>query len=944
MTTQSEQLLENNLMHQLTTLGYEQVAIPTEADLYSNLKEQLQIHNKLTFSENEFTKVLNHLNKGSIFEKAKTLRDKFQLTKDDGTTAYIEFINQDEWCQNQYQVTNQVTIKGKYENRYDVTILINGLPLVQIELKKRGLEIKEAFNQISRYQEHSFGAGMALFQYVQLFVISNGVNTKYFANNRNTSFKQTFYWSDDRNNRIASLSDFADAFLEKCKLSKMLTKYIVLHQTDKILMALRPYQFYAVEAIIDKVKNSTSNGYIWHTTGSGKTLTSFKASQIITQLPHIDKVVFVVDRNDLDYQTMKEFNNFKQGSVDSTSNTKVLVDQFTDPNTSLIVTTIQKLNTAISKSKYLAQMDAYKDKNVVFIFDECHRSQFGETHKKITQFFTQHQLFGFTGTPILAKNAASTDEGKKTTKDLFYECLHKYVITDAIRDENVLKFAIEYVGRYQKKDSANEIDIEVEAIDTKELLESDIRIEKIANYIINNHARKTHNKTFTGMFCVSSTDVLVKYYKAFKTLKAEGKHDLKIATIFSYAANEERDSDNGHIEDSHLDENAAISPLKRDLLESYINDYNQEFGCNYSTKDSKSFYNYYKDIAQRVKRKEIDILLVVNMFLTGFDSKSLNTLYVDKNLKYHGLIQAYSRTNRILNDKKSQGNIIAFRNLKNNTDDAIGLFSDKNASEDIIIPAYESQLERLNQAYEKLIALTPSPDSVNDLYNEEEELEFIKQFRELMRALNVLESFADFTFDDIALNAQEFNDFKSKYLDLHQKVKTNKQKEKVSILDEVDFELELIHRDEINVRYILQLLVKANKSSDKKEATQIKNQVIDLLSGQSQLRSKKELIEQFIEENLPKISNSDSIESEFTNYINQQKERASKELCDTENLIPEKLDAIVSDYLFTGREPLRDTIINALKEKPSILQRKKTGERILIKIKEFVETYINTDN
>jgi len=474
--TQSEQILEDNLVKQLTTLGYEQVIIRDESELLTNLKTQLEKHNQLTLSDDEFAKILNHLNKGNVFDRAKTLRDKFQLTKDDDTSAYIEFLNQEHWCQNEYQVTQQVKMEGRYKNRYDVTLLVNGLPLVQIELKRRGLELKEAFNQINRYQRHSFGASYALYQYVQLFVISNGVNTKYYANNRRQSFKQTFYWADKDNKAITRLEAFAEAFLEKCHVSKMICKYIVLHESDKILMVLRPYQYYAVEAIIDRVKNSTKNGYIWHTTGSGKTLTSFKASQIMMKLPEVDKVLFVVDRNDLDYQTTREFNFFSDGSVDGTDNTRMLVKQLSG-NTKLIVTTIQKLNTAISKKRYLSQMEQVKDKNIVFIFDECHRSQFGGTHKRIKAFFNNHQMFGFTGTPIFAKNAIANKFGKRTTKELFDDCLHKYVITNAIKDENVLRFSIEYVGRYKKKEGNEvELDIPVEDINTKELLESPKRL------------------------------------------------------------------------------------------------------------------------------------------------------------------------------------------------------------------------------------------------------------------------------------------------------------------------------------------------------------------------------------------------------------------------------------------------------------------------------------
>ena len=459
MSKQPELILEEQLISKLQELGYALVHIQNEPELITNLKYQLEKHNNIVFSDKEFEKVLNILSKGSVFEKAKTLREKQHIIRDNGDNLYFEFINTEQWCQNQYQVTHQVSMEGKYKNRYDVTLLINGLPLVHIELKRRGLELKEAFNQINRYQRHSFSSSYGLFQYIQIFVISNGVNTKYYANNRFQSFKQTFYWTDIENKRLTNiLNGFASDFLEKCHISKMICKYIVLNETSKILMVLRPYQYYAVEALVDRVMHSRKNGYIWHTTGSGKTLTSFKASQILTRLPKIKKIVFVVDRKDLDYQTTKEFNSFSKGSVDGTDNTRQLVRQFTD-ETKLIVTTIQKLNAAISKKHFLERMKPLQDERIVFIFDECHRSQFGETHQRIISFFRNIQMFGFTGTPIFAENAVKNELGKKTTKELFGECLHKYVITDAIRDENVLKFSVEYVGRYRNRDSVNEIDI-----------------------------------------------------------------------------------------------------------------------------------------------------------------------------------------------------------------------------------------------------------------------------------------------------------------------------------------------------------------------------------------------------------------------------------------------------------------------------------------------------
>ena len=569
--TQPEQVLEDELVAHLTGMGYAKADVNDEVSMLANLKAQLEAFNNVTLTAGEFTQVRHHLTKSSnVFEKAKILRDRMKLNRGDGTTTYLEFFDSTNPQRNRWQVTQQVSVEGQYQNRYDVALIANGLPLVQIELKRRGLEMKEAFNQIQRYQKHSYWSGAGLYHFVQFFVISNGVNTKYYANARKQSFKQTFYWASEDNKTIRELPAFTTAFLNRGHLGAMIGKYMVLNGTEKILMVLRPYQYYAVERMVERVLNppaTNANGYIWHTTGSGKTLTSFKAAQILTGLPSVYKVVFVVDRKDLDYKTIQDFNDYSKGSVDGTNNTQKLVQQFTD-GTKLIVTTLQKLNTAISKAQHLAQMEALRDERIIFIFDECHRSQFGDTHKRITAFFRNHQIFGFTGTPIFAENAAPAKGGqrkkveltfsgrmeeaptssstvrelaggiKRTTKDLFHHRLHSYVITDAIKDGNVLKFAVEYVGRYQKKPgSATEVDIEVEGIDTKELMESPQRLEKITDYIIAHHPVKTRNKEFTAMMCVCSVDVLIKYYELFAKRKAEGKHKLRVATIFSYTSN-----------------------------------------------------------------------------------------------------------------------------------------------------------------------------------------------------------------------------------------------------------------------------------------------------------------------------------------------------------------------------------------------------------------------
>lgn len=951
MSHQSEAILESNLIKQLLGLGYESVKIHDGDTFISNLKSQLEKFNSATFTAKEFDAILNHLAKGNEFVKAKTLRDRFVLNKEDGTSFYVRFFNNEDWSQNKFQVTNQVQQQGSFLNRYDVTLLVNGFPLVQIELKRTGIEIKEAFNQINRYQHQSFWSNYGLFQYVQLFVISNGVNTKYLANNKLQSVKQTFFWADEKNKNVTGLTEFAPAFLNTSHLGKFISHYVVMNETFKNMMVLRPYQYFASEAIINQVATSNDNGYIWHTTGSGKTLTSFKASQIIMALPGVHKVVFVVDRKDLDYQTMLEFNSFKNDSVDVTDNTASLVKQLTD-DTKLVLTTIQKLNNAITKQHYETKMGNLKDKKIVFIFDECHRSQFGETHDRITTYFKKAQLFGFTGTPIFAENANKNEYGKRTTKDLFGTCLHKYVITDAIRDQNVLKFGIEYIGKYKNK-SNTFIDIEVEDIDKAEVLNSDKRLEKIADYIIKYHNQKTFSKEYSSLFAVNSIANLIQYYDIFSKKKEAGEHDLRIATIFTYGANEE-DEDAGDYLPMLEELPMAADPKvayqtkhTRDKLEEYITDYNKMYGTSFTTKDSLAFENYFKDISKRLKEREkenfndndrLDILLVVNMFLTGFDAKKVNTLYVDKNLKHHGLIQAFSRTNRIFGEKKSQGNILSFRNLKTATDEAIALFSDKDASEDIIIPTYEAIAKKFKEALKTLLAIVPTFQSVDDLESEEDEFAFIQAFRALLRAKNVLESYTDFSWDDLGIDEQTFENYKSKYLDLYDKVKTENVKQKTSILDDIDFEVELIHRDQINVAYILKLLAKL-KQAKNTEAQQQKKAIMELLGGEIELRSKRELIEKFILENLPLILDADSIPDEFEKFWQEQKVLALAKLCDEEHLDKAQFKALIEAYIFSGQDPLRDEIFKCLGDRPSILKAREIGERIIFKMKEFVEVF-----
>lgn len=921
MTVQSEYQLENELIAQLQGLGYATVTIKDERQLLSNLKTQIELANGLPpLSETEWKQVISFLNTGTVFERAKNLRDQFPVKFDDGSSKHIFFLSDDS-SKNVYQVTNQITVDHRDFNgrtsRFDVTLLVNGLPLVQIELKKRGMEIAEAFNQTQRYIREAYWAGQGLFSFIQLFVISNGANTRYYSNGT-TGIEFAFPWADVANKHINEIVDFADAFLNHQHLTDMLTQYMVMLETSKSLMVLRPYQIYAVQKIIAHVQNSEQNGYIWHTTGSGKTLTSFKASQLIMKMPDVEKVLFVVDRNDLDTQTSREFNAFKADSVDSTDSTHTLVKQLDQRHDKLIVTTIQKLNRAISTDRYLEHINYLKDKKVVFIFDECHRSQFGDTHQNIKKFFSNAQMFGFTGTPIFEENSQSKAGLKLTTEYLFNQCLHQYVIVDAIRDRNVLQFQIDYRGKYTAKGMQNNLDYDedVEGIDTKELYDNPQRLEMIARYIVDTHDTKTKNREFTAMFCVSSVDTLTQYYELFEKVQAEKQQQdeaegrlfkpLTIATIFSYGANEavENNDQNGLIQEESTDTPNQINQSSRDKLDRYIAKYNSQFGTNYNSGDG--FYAYYRDIADRVKKKQIDILLVVNMFLTGFDSKPLNTLYVDKNLKYHGLIQAFSRTNRVYNDKKPFGNIISFRNLKRATDEALALFSNKEARKTVLVPSFDEIKQDYEQAVEKLFAITADYQAVDDLLTEDEQLEFIKAFREVMRYNAQLQTFIEYDQDDTKLDKQHFANFASKYADLCRAIRKTTKKEKVSVLDDVDFQLDLLHSDRINVGYILTLLQMALNAETDEQRKRYEAQVHDLIGSDISLHDKQDLIQKFIEENMPKMINGQSVQVAFAQFWDAEKEQAYQHFCEQENLKPEAMKQVLDNYEFNKRLPRKE--------------------------------------
>ena len=805
MSTQSEAALEAGLIATLRQMDYEYVQIVEEDNLYVNFKRQLEIHNKkqlaevgrTSFTDEEFEKILIYLEGGTRFEKAKKLRDLYPLDMVNGQRIWVEFLNRTQWCQNEFQVSNQITVEGRKKCRYDVTILINGLPLVQIELKRRGVELKQAYNQIQRYHKTSFHG---LFDYIQLFVISNGVNTRYFANNPNSGYKFTFNWTDAANHPFNELDKFAVFFLEKCTLGKIIGKYIVLHEGDKCLMVLRPYQFYAVEKILDRVQNSNDNGYIWHTTGAGKTLTSFKAAQLVSELDDVDKVMFVVDRHDLDTQTQSEYEAFEPGAVDSTDNTDELVKRL-QSNSKIIITTIQKLNAAVSKTWYSNKIETIRHSRIVMIFDECHRSHFGDSHKKIMKFFDNAQIFGFTGTPIFTENAVDGH----TTKEIFGNCLHKYLIKDAIADENVLGFLVEYYHGNEVVDNDNQA-----------------RMEEIAKFILNNFNKSTFDGEFDALFAVQSVSMLIRYYKIFKSLNPK----IRIGAVFTYAANNSLDDEQTGMGTGQY---AKEGVGEADELQTIMDDYNNMFGTAFTT---ENFRAYYDDINLRMKKKKadmkpLDLCLVVGMFLTGFDSKKLNTLYVDKNMEYHGLLQAFSRTNRVLNEKKRFGKIVCFRDLKNNVDTSIKLFSNSDNSEDIVRPPFEDVKKEYKCLATEFLKKYPTPSSIDFLQSENDKKNFVLAFRDIIRKHAEIQIYEDYSEDaeDLGMTEQQFNDYKSKYLDITvgfiepPVIPSVVAEDPVPYgnsqgLEDIDFCLELLHSDIINVAYILELIAELDPYSN----------------------------------------------------------------------------------------------------------------------------------
>ena len=934
--TQSEEVLEQGLIKALQEMSYEYVPIKEEENLYANFKAQLEKHNRKELAshgrehltEKEFDKILLYLEGGTRFEKAKKLRDLKNFQLENGERIWIEFINKQQWCQNEFQVSNQITVEGRKKCRYDVTILINGLPLVQIELKRRGVELKEAYNQIQRYHKTSFHG---LFDYIQLFVISNGVNTRYFANNPNSGYKFTFNWTDQENVPFNDLSRFAYFFFDKCTLGKMISKYIVLHEGDKCLMVLRPYQFYAVEQILDRVQNSNKNGYIWHTTGAGKTLTSFKAAQLVSEMDGIDKVMFVVDRHDLDTQTQSEYEAFEPGAVDNTDNTRHLINRLRG-DSKIIITTIQKLNCAVTRHYYNERIQGVRNQKVVMIFDECHRSHFGECHKNIVKFFNNLQIFGFTGTPIFVENAKQ----EHTTAEVFGDCLHRYLIKDAIADENVLGFLVEYYKGQQDADLFNEK-----------------RMTEIALFILNNYNKSTFDGEFNALFAIQSVPMLLKYYKIFKSLNPK----IKIGAVFTYASNESQD-------DSQTGMNQGFENEKvtADELQTIMDDYNAMFGTSFTT---ENFSAYYDDINLRMKKKRadmepLDLLLVVGMFLTGFDAKKLNTLYVDKNLEYHGLLQAFSRTNRVLNEKKRFGKIVCFRDLKDNVDAAIKLFSNNQPNEFIIRPPFEQTKKELNDLAINFLKNYPKPQYIDTLQSEFDKRDFVLAFREIIKKHTEIQIYEDFDPEDPSLfmTEQEFVDFKSKYLDITVGLINPSSKPPTAnedaapygndqTLDDIDFCLELLHSDVINVAYILELI--ADLNPDETDYQQKRQHILDTMIKDAVMRNKSKLIDDFIRENVDedkdgfkkaKADGSIDLETRLNNYITTARNNAIHELAMDEGIDEEALTKFIAEHDFLQREK-PEIIMKAIRAKKGLklMERTTLLRRILDRLRDIINTF-----
>ena len=949
-TYQSEADLEREFIKNLQNQGYEYLIIHNEKELIANLKGKLEKLNNIIFSEKEWERFFKEkiANKNeSIIEKTRTIQEDYikSFTRDNGTLVNIILIDKKNIHNNFLQVINQYEEEnGNHNTRYDVSILVNGLPLIHIELKRRGVAIREAFNQINRYQRDSFWAGSGLFEYVQIFVISNGTNTKYYSNTTrarhikemsynkrkvkksSNSFEFTSYWADANNKAITDLVDFTKTFFAKHTILNVLTKYCIFDTSDTLLV-MRPYQISATERILSKIQLANNykwvgkidaGGYIWHTTGSGKTLTSFKTAQLASQLDYIDKVLFVVDRKDLDSQTQKEYDRFSKGSANGNTSTKILKAQLEDRyenKSKIIITTIQKLGHFIKQNK---NHEVFK-KNIVLIFDECHRSQFGELHLAITKTFKNYFMFGFTGTPIFPKNSNGSSKTLfKTTEQTFGDKLHTYTIVNAINDGNVLPFRIDYINTIKEKENIQ--DKKVNAIDIEKAMSDPNRIREIVSYIIDHFEQKTmRNKHyelkdqslsgFNSIFAVSSIPVAKKYYLEFKKQLEEKNKNLSIATIFSYSANEEENTDN--LDDESFDtENLDLG--SREFLEEAILDYNKKFGTNFDT-SADGFQLYYEDLSKRTKNKEIDILIVVNMFLTGFDATTLNTLWVDKNLRMHGLIQAFSRTNRILNSIKTFGNIICFRDLQNETDEAIALFGNKEAGGIVLLKTYEEYYNgyeddkgREKEGYSQLIKELQNKFPIGEqIIGEQNEKEFIILFGNILKIKNILSAFDKFTGNEI-LSEREYQDYQSIYIDLYEEIKKTKNTDKESINDDVIFEIELIKQVEINIDYILMKVAEYYKSNKKDKEILI--DIKKAIDSSIELRSKKELIEGFID----RVNSSKNVTDDFKKFVREEKEKDLEKVIEEEKLKPEETKKFIDNSLRDGTLKTTGTDIDKL--------------------------------
>ena len=971
---QSEAQLEQDFIKRLQAQGYEFISITDEAGLVANLRRQLETLNGYTFTDSEwerfFREEIASRNEG-IVEKTRRIQEgcKDPLTRDDGTTKNIILIDKRNIHNNRLQVLNQYeTADGVHANRYDVTILVNGLPLVHVELKRRGVAIREAFNQINRYQRESFWAASGLFEYVQLFVISNGTYTKYYSNTTrfqhikesggdarkakkksSNSFEFTSYWADGTNKVIADLVDFTKTFFAKHTILNILTRYCVF-TTEELLLVMRPYQIAATERILNRIEVANNykkyggvegGGYIWHTTGSGKTLTSFKTAQLATALPYIDKVLFVVDRKDLDYQTMREYDRFEKGAANSNTSTVVLKRQLEDPNTKIIITTIQKLGVFIGKNKN----HAIFGKRIVLIFDECHRSQFGDMHQAITKAFKRHHIFGFTGTPIFAVNSGTGGNPMlRTTEQTFGDKLHTYTIVDAINDGNVLPFRIDYVNTIKMPDNIK--DAQVRAIDTEKAMAAPERISEVVSYILEHFDQKTKRQSFyahkgqrmagfNSIFAASSIPVACQYYTEFKKQLDESGRNLRIATIYSFSVNEEEP-------DEEFD-NDKLDKTSREFLESAITDYNATFASNFDTSSDK-FQNYYKDLSLRVKNREVDLLIVVNMFLTGFDATTLNTLWVDKNLKHHGLIQAFSRTNRILNSVKTFGNIICFRDLKKATDDAIALFGDREAGGIVLLKTYDDyyngyeQDGKFKSGYKDLIErlLAEYPLGIAIL-GETAKKAFIALFGAILRLRNILTAFDDFAGNEI-LSEREFQDYQSLYIDLYQEFRPKDDGDKENINDDIIFEIELIKQIEVNIDYILMLVAKYHESNctDKEILAAIDKAV----NSSIELRSKKELIEGFVS----RVNTSTQVDDDWQKFVQEQKEIDLAALIADEKLKEDETRRFIDNSFRDGALKTTGTDIDKILPPASRFggggNRQEKKQSVISKLMGFFEKYL----